>query len=1368
MKKNILEKRNGFCSKIKIVVLTFLISFSIFQTKAQIANIAPSATANAFGAGQVGWQWTQINDNIYGTCGTQLAFVWTAAPPNGTEYMDWVWPSTKTIGKVVIFHAQTTGRFLTGGTIQRWNGSAWVNHHTFSGLNQANCDNEIIFPTLMTSTRLRITNLTLTGTGQNSNPNFREIEIWEYAGGGGGPVLPPIANFFPSQPTVSSVPTDTVWINSPYELVSTSTNATRSYWDLPGVNPLLPGYVRGAVDWTAQQYIDTAKYNQKFRYTYNTRGFWPVRLLAINSLKRDSLRDSIVRFIWVDTPSTTPKPNFFAARQKIGFGEYASMVDITSGGPNQWSWTFNPPCNLCTTPPYFNNFFAGPTDQNPLFFGGDPGKFTICLQAWNVRGWDTICKKDYMEVLNSISICSGSGSTVSTEKEGFMFAASGPGLSYTRSQVAGCPGFLLTPCADSIILRVDRIKMLPTDTLVIHNGVNASAPILARLGGANINVLPPAILQNGVRGGNRLFVRFMVGTGAIPGGYDSAGFSIRWEIKAASYPKPTASMILQDTIFSLQPVTYMSNSSGTLMQYSWDTDGNGVYDSSGATATRNFLITTPNFRKICLVAYNCVGSDTVCKNILFLPSTQKPTTRFDVDKVQGFNTDTFKFADKSLFGPVTWRWSFVPGTAQFMNGTTSGSKNPMIRFTQRTKYTVKLVVTNQYGSDSSTKIDYINIGAYDQPQCLSDINLADGSIGISRVRLQTGIDTATNAYTPCYQLVGGNQAATMYRGQKRALTIIRPSTTSPMDRKAWIDFNMDGLFSNDELVMNELNAATLQKVDTVTVSSTQPLGSTRMRVGVTYAATQLNPSVTFLGVFRDYVVNFPMDNERPTINLLGGTPFYTEINKPFVDPGVIANDNIEGVISSKYITIGSVDITKVGPNYLRYIVRDNYGNVSDTLNRTVFVILNQTGPSITITPPQLVYVEVYNKYVEKGYSALSNQGVSLNSQVVVTTNLDTAKIGLYSITYTITDAFGLSATAQRAVTVGDSTRPIVTPKFVPATNTFYTHQVGTAIDLTKVVDVTDNYWSRNFIDLTIQGTVDVNNVGSYFISYVARDNSGNLSELVLVEVRVRDTRAPSVILNGVTPMTWEVKTSFVDPGATATDNYWPAATIVITRRGFVNVNALGEYTLWYIATDPSGNKDSVMRIVKIVDTTKPRVNLNGINDVNLPRWKVYVDAPVLLEDNLDTDSAMRQFLVITNSLPKNAQGQHFGDAPGLYSARYKVRDLSGNESDEAKRNINVLPEPNPSGVGDVMNIDRLMSVYPNPSNGLVNMRLADAQQEDVKVVVLDMLGKEMLHKTIKANDLQVQELDLSKQPKGIYFLRVQTGDQVYMKKIQIN
>ena len=1225
-----------------------------------------------------------------------------------------------------------------------------------------------IAPTTITDSRIDIINDPGAGfggtiTGWIANRQFCGFVKYSLASTGGATILPPLASFYPSQSTVSSIPQDTVWLNSPYDLVSTSTNSTRSYWDLPNETTLLPGYSRSNVGFTSQQYIDTAKYSQKFRYVFTRRGFWPVRLLAINSMKRDSLRDSIVKFIWVDTPNNAPKPNFFAARRKVGIGDYASLVDITSGGPNQWYWTFEPQCNLCTTPPYFNNFFAGATDQSPLFFGGDPGKFTICLQAWNDRGWDTICKKDYIEVINSINICSGSGAAKSSEKEGFMFGPSGSGLSYTRSQVTGCPGFLIEPCADSIVLWVERLKMLPSDTLVIHNGTSASAPILYKLGGNNVNVLPNSVILNGIRGGSRLFARFQLGSQAVPNPYDSAGFSIRWEALPASYGKPISSLIVQDTVYSLQPVTYTSTSIGSLKQYSWDTDGNGIYDSTGAVVNRTFLITTPSYKKVCLVTYNCIGSDTACKFVLFLPITQKPTPRLMADKVQGFNTDTFRFSDISLFGPSTWKWSFTPGTAQFLLGTTSTSKNPVMRFTQRTKYSVKLVVSNTYGADSVTVVDYINIGAYDEPQCLSDINLADGSIGISRVTLESGIDTATNPYNPCYQMVGGNQAANLYRGKKHAITIVRPtapsSTISPMDRKAWLDFNMDGLFTNDELVLSDMNAQALSKQDTILVSNTQRLGATRLRVGVTYANTQLNPSVTFLGLFRDYVVNFPEDTVRPVATLNAGASIFTEINKAFVDPGVTAIDNIEGDISAKYEVIGTVDTTKVGPNYLKYIVRDNYNNICDTLRRTVFVVLNQSGPTLTLTPPSLAYVEVYNKYVEPGYEAKDNKGNVITNQVIVTSNLDTSKIGQYSLVYTIVDAFGLVSIAERGVNVGDTTAPVVTPKSNP-----YVQQVGSAIDLTKVVDVTDNYWPSSFLTTTIQGSVDVNSVGVYFVKYVARDNSGNLGKEVTVRIEVKDTKAPTVKLNGITPMNHEVKTGFADPGVLVVDNYWPANTVVVTKKGAVNTNVLGDYTIWYIATDPSGNKDSISRLVRVVDTKKPVVDLLNITEVNLDRWKVYVDAPVALIDNYNTDAQMRNTLVITNSLPKNGEGKPWGDGIGLFSVRYKVTDLSGNESEEASRRINVVEA---TGL-NVMNIDRLMSVYPNPSNGLINMRLADAQSQDVNVFVYDMLGKLVQQQSINKNNLQVQELDLSNQPKGFYLLRVKSGDQIYSRKIQIN
>lgn len=144
-------------------------------------NIAPLATATGNGSGGVTpylWNWNTINDLNLGTCGSQTAFIWTTTPPNGTEYMEWDWNQTYPINKIVIYHAQTTGRFLTGGTIQYWDGSTWINHYTFSGLPQV-CDNTINFPIVVTD-KLRITNW-VPGTGQQSNLNFREIEIYQGA-----------------------------------------------------------------------------------------------------------------------------------------------------------------------------------------------------------------------------------------------------------------------------------------------------------------------------------------------------------------------------------------------------------------------------------------------------------------------------------------------------------------------------------------------------------------------------------------------------------------------------------------------------------------------------------------------------------------------------------------------------------------------------------------------------------------------------------------------------------------------------------------------------------------------------------------------------------------------------------------------------------------------------------------------------------------------------------------------------------------------------------------------------------------------------------------------------------------------------------
>ena len=142
-------------------------------------NIAPKATVTADGAGGGGCRTgacSTLNDLNYGTCGTQEMWISTT-PPNavGVDFIQFDFPNVETFDTIIIHHGSATTRFLTGGTIQYFDGSSWITHSSFSNL-PMQCVNKIPISKLSTD-RFRITSFLMQGTGQLSNPNFREIEI---------------------------------------------------------------------------------------------------------------------------------------------------------------------------------------------------------------------------------------------------------------------------------------------------------------------------------------------------------------------------------------------------------------------------------------------------------------------------------------------------------------------------------------------------------------------------------------------------------------------------------------------------------------------------------------------------------------------------------------------------------------------------------------------------------------------------------------------------------------------------------------------------------------------------------------------------------------------------------------------------------------------------------------------------------------------------------------------------------------------------------------------------------------------------------------------------------------------------------------
>jgi hypothetical protein len=75
-----------------------------------------------------------------------------------------------------------------------------------------------------------------------------------------------------------------------------------------------------------------------------------------------------------------------------------------------------------------------------------------------------------------------------------------------------------------------------------------------------------------------------------------------------------------------------------------------------------------------------------------------------------------------------------------------------------------------------------------------------------------------------------------------------------------------------------------------------------------------------------------------------------------------------------------------------------------------------------------------------------------------------------------------------------------------------------------------------------------------------------------------------------------------------------------------------------------------------------------------------------------------------------------------------------------------------------------LKVYPNPTNGLINIELG-VQQESVEISVVDILGKEQLRQT-ESNCSQIEmSLDL---PSGIYFIVITSSDFQKVVKIELN
>ena len=402
------------------------------------------------------------------------------------------------------------------------------------------------------------------------------------------------------------------------------------------------------------------------------------------------------------------------------------------------------------------------------------------------------------------------------------------------------------------------------------------------------------------------------------------------------------------------------------------------------------------------------------------------------------------------------------------------------------------------------------------------------------------------------------------------------------------------------------------------------------------------------------------DTTPPVIALEGLSTVTITVGVMYTDEGATCTDDVDGSITPT--SSSDVNANQVGSYSVTYSCTDAAGNAATQVSRTVIVgsAPDTTPPVIALEGLSTVTITVGVMYTDEGATCTDDVDGSITPTSSSTVNVNQA--GSYTVTYSCTDAAGNAATqVSRTVIVGsapDTTPPVIALEGLSTVTitvgVMYTDEGATCTD---GVD--------GSITPTSSSTVNVNQAGSYTVTYSCTDAAGNAATQVSRTVIVGsapDTTPPVIALEGLSTVTITVGVMYTDEGATCTDGV--DGPITPTSSSDVNANQAGSYTVTYSCTDAAGNAATQVSRTVIVgsapDTTPPVIALEGLSTVTITVGVMYTDEGATCTDGVDGP------ITPTSSSDVNA------NQAGSYTVTYSCTDAAGNAATQVTRTVIVV------------------------------------------------------------------------------------------------
>ncbi len=151
-------------------------------------------------------------------------------------------------------------------------------------------------------------------------------------------------------------------------------------------------------------------------------------------------------------------------------------------------------------------------------------------------------------------------------------------------------------------------------------------------------------------------------------------------------------------------ITFTNNTFGPATNFSWDFGGGGSPNTSTLQNPSSLFSTAGNYVVTLTVSDNCGTPSSSNSYLIIVNNCISAVADFTASQTQFCQGDSVLFTDASLGSPTSFEWSFPGG----IPSSYLGQNPPYIVYNTIGMYDVTLIVTNGFGSDTLTMVNYIN------------------------------------------------------------------------------------------------------------------------------------------------------------------------------------------------------------------------------------------------------------------------------------------------------------------------------------------------------------------------------------------------------------------------------------------------------------------------------------------------------------------------------------------------------------------------------------------------------------------------------------------------------------------------------------